>query len=73
MKKKLTMFLIHYNTVRLHSTLRKELNVKTPFQAVEKWYELNPETFKINPQEFENILLCLNPGLKKERQQRGET
>ena len=28
---------------------RKELNVKTPFNAVEKWYQLEPEIFKNNP------------------------
>jgi len=25
--------------------LRKELKVQTPFQAIEKWFEMNLETF----------------------------
>jgi len=39
--------------------LRKELNVKTPFQAIEKWYELKPEIFKISPTEFQNKIIDL--------------
>jgi hypothetical protein len=31
---------------RRHGSLRKELNVKTPFNAIEKWYQLKPELFK---------------------------
>jgi hypothetical protein len=33
--------------------------VKTPFNAVEKWYELDPEIFKENPIDFENKILNL--------------
>ncbi|TAF93803.1 MAG: hypothetical protein EAZ32_00940 [Cytophagia bacterium] len=28
-----------------HGSLRKELEVKTPFQAVEKWFVIKPELF----------------------------
>ncbi len=44
-----------------HGSLRKELNacpvtkcigVKTPFDAVEKWYKIKPEIIKQNPSEF---------------------
>jgi len=52
--------LVYYNINRRHGSLRKELSVKTPFQAIEKWYLLKPEIFKIEPQEFKNKLLTLN-------------
>lgn len=52
-------FLITYNTIRRHSGLRKELNVKTPLNAIEKWYELEPELFKENPLDFKNKILNL--------------
>lgn len=48
----LLKFLKHYNLYRRHGSLRKELNVKTPIQAVEKWYEMDPEIFNQNPEEF---------------------
>jgi len=28
---------------------RKELNVKTPINAIEKWFEIEPEIFMENP------------------------
>lgn len=50
-------FMSFYNRFRRHGSLRKELNVKTPYQAIEKWYELKPEIFKMTPKEFmENII-----------------
>ena len=53
----LANFMCFYNTNRRHGSLRKELYVKTPFQAVEQWYELKPEIFKISPDEFlKNII-----------------
>ena len=59
MQDDLHKFLKSYNTVKRHSGLRKELNVKTPLNAVYKWYELEPELFKEKPTEFENKLLNL--------------
>lgn len=56
----LMQFLIYYNLNRRHGSLRKELNVKTPFQAIEKWYNLKPEIFKIKPEEFKKNILNLN-------------
>ena len=56
----LTKFLIHYNLYRRHGSLRRELNVKTPFNAVEKWYEINPKIFKENPKIFKSKILSLN-------------
>lgn len=37
----LILFLIYYNINRRHGSIRKEMNVKTPFQAIEKWFILN--------------------------------
>jgi transposase InsO family protein len=59
MKADLDRFLTTYNTVKRHSGLRKELNVKTPLKAVYKWYELEPEIFKEKPIDFENKLINL--------------
>lgn len=63
----LTSFLINYNLYRRHGSLRKELKVKTPFDAVEKWYELDPEIYKLKPDEFKNKILNLkhNTSCKK--------
>lgn len=60
MNTELTKFLIYYNLQRRHGSLRKELKVKTPFNAVEKWFSLNPELFKMNPSNFKNKILYLN-------------
>ena len=56
----LIQFLIYYNLYRRHGSIRKELNVKTPFQAIEKWFVLKPEIFKIKPDEFKKKILNLN-------------
>ena len=66
-------FLIYYNLYRRHGSLRKELNVKTPFQAIEKWYELSPEIFTITPTEFKNKILNLNQNTINLHQQPCET
>ena len=60
MEKGLSEFLVFYNLYRRHGSLRKELNVKTPFEAVEKWFGLKPEVFKTNPNDFKNRILLLN-------------
>jgi len=52
----LNTFLIHYMLYRRHGSLRKELNVKTPFNAIEKWYQLKPELFNQNPLDFKTKL-----------------
>ena len=66
-------FLQTYNSVKRHSSLRKELNVKTPLKAVHKWYELEPEIFKENPIEFENKILNLKNIIQGNYQQPCET
>ena len=54
-------FLVHYNLYRRHGSLRKELNVKTPFDAIEKWYRIKPEIFKEKPDAFKSKILSLKP------------
>jgi transposase-like protein len=55
----LMQFLVHYNLYKRHGSLRREIKVKTPFNAVEKWHELDPEIFKEKPTEFKNKILNL--------------
>ncbi len=55
----LMQFLVHYNLYRRHGSLRRELKVKTPFNAIEKWYELDPEIFKTTLENFKNKILNL--------------
>jgi len=55
----LIKFLKNYNLYRRHGSLRKELNVKTPFDAVKKWYQLKPEIFINNPESFKQIVISL--------------
>ena len=63
MKNDLFKFLLFYNLYRRHGSLRKELKVKTPFDAIEKWYQLKPEIFKITPTQFKNNILNLKQNL----------
>lgn len=64
MNNDLTKFLFRYNVYRRHGSLRRELNVRTPFDALQKWYELEPESFVTHPAEFyaglENIFTVLH-------------
>jgi len=73
MEEDLIKFLVYYNTIRRHGSIQKELQVKTPFQAMIKWYELKPEIFKITPTEFKNKIVNLNASLSNFHQQPGET
>jgi transposase InsO family protein len=59
----LANFFLYYNQHRRHGSLRKELNVKTPCQALEKWYELKPEIFKVSPEVFINNIISLHAEL----------
>ena len=63
----LTKFLIFYLLYRRHGSLKKELGVKTPFEAVEKWYELKPELFLEKPLEFKNKILLLHHQTKSKQ------
>lgn len=49
---------------RRHEGLRRELNVKTSLQAIEKWFKIKPEIFNQNPSNFKNKLLCLKSNLE---------
>jgi len=66
-------FMYGYNLYRRHGSLRKELKVKTPVQAIEKWYELEPKIFKITPFEFKNKLIELQSKIDQLHQQPCET
>lgn len=55
----LDAFLINYNLYRRHGSLRKELDVKTPYDAMMKWFNLSPDLFKVNPDDFKITLLNL--------------
>jgi transposase-like protein len=57
----LNAFLIHYLMFRRHGSLRKELNIKTPFNAIEKWYNLQPDLFTEKPIDFKNKIVELQP------------
>ena len=59
MQEELLKFLMYYILYRRHGSLRKELNVKTPFDAIEKWFEIKPEIFLQKPGEFKNKDLSL--------------
>ena len=59
------IYVSHYNLYRRHGSLRRELKVKTPFNAVEKWHKLDPEIFKEKPIEFEKKILNFENILNK--------
>ncbi len=73
MRRDLVKFLSYYNIHRRHGSLRRELNVKTPLDAVRKWYELKPEIFRMTPDEFKNNVINLQDDLINSGQQRCET
>jgi len=73
MNNHLISFLVHYNLYRRHGSLRKELNVKTPFDAIEKWFKIKPEIFNQNPSQFKNKILSLRLKITSCRVQPCET
>ncbi len=58
------MVILDFN--RRHGSLRKELKVRTPFEAVQSWFQTKPEIFKILPDVFQDIAFG-------KQVQRGET
>lgn len=64
MNRALIQFLVFYNLYRRHGSLKKELNVKSPFNALEKWFRIKPEIFIQNPQQFYQKLLDLHKIIK---------
>ena len=73
LEKDLIAFLVFYNLYRRHGSLRKEINVKTPFDATVKWHELKPELFIQQPNDFKNKILNLNTQVINLHQQPCET
>ena len=73
MNNDLMRFLVYYNLYRRHGSLRRELRVKTPFDAVEKWFELDENIFKQKPEEFKNKILSLQSKQVVKHQQPCET
>jgi len=65
----LMSFLVFYNLYRRHGSLRRELKVKTPFNAIEKWFEIKPEIFKEKPMDFKNKIVLLKTNEKPSCQQ----
>jgi len=59
MNEDLMNFLVHYNLYRRHGSLRRELKVKTPYNAVEKWHQLDPDIFNQKPSDFFGKILTL--------------
>ena len=59
MKCDLSGFLRYYLFYRRHSGLYKELKVRTPYEALQKWYNLQPSLFTIPPEVFRRQVLAL--------------
>lgn len=59
MNKKMIEFLTYYLLYRRHSGLLKELKIKTPMQALEKWFLIEPQLFKDNLETFKQKITNL--------------
>ena len=46
LKNSLNQFLIFYTTNRRHGGLVKELKIRTPCDAIEEWFKIEPNLFK---------------------------
>ncbi len=56
----LLKFLVFYNVNRRHGSLKREFSVRTPCDALEKWYRLEPKIFNKKPDSVQNKLLNLH-------------
>jgi len=63
MKTDLNNFLVDYNLIRRHSSLKTEIGVKTPFEALKYWFKLNPKLFKQDLFDFKQKLLTIKKNL----------
>lgn len=67
MNSDLLSFMIIYILERKHSSLiseyKKELKIKTPYQALEHWYSISPELFHETPLDFKEKLLTIRANL----------
>jgi hypothetical protein len=61
----LLLFMVYYNLERRHTSLKKELWVKTPFDALTYWYEKEPSIFKEDVFDFKEKLLKIRKNLQK--------
>lgn len=59
MKEDLLQFLRYYNTARPHGGLRREIKIKTPYEAICYWYNLKPNLFHLTPEQFKLHLLSI--------------
>lgn len=59
----LLCFMVFYNLNRRHSSLRKELWVKTPYDALMYWYEKDSSIFKEDLFDFKEKLLNIKKSL----------
>ncbi len=57
LKADLDKFLVYYNINRRHGSLKRELKVRTPFEALQCWYRIKPEIFRKPPDMFRADLL----------------
>ena len=57
LKVDLDKFLIFYNLSRRHGSLKRELKVRTPFDALECWYRIDTDIFRKSPDMFRADLL----------------
>lgn len=64
----LNKFMLFYLFTRRHGSLKKELGskVRTPFDALECWFKIEPKLFKISPNLFRAYAMA-------KLEQRGET
>jgi transposase-like protein len=65
MNQKMLEFLTYYLLHRRHAGLVKELKIKTPMQAIEKWFLIEPQLFKDNPETFKQKITNLTLSLSK--------
>ncbi len=63
MKTSLMLFLVYYNIDRRHGSLRGEIWVKTPYNALEYWYNIKPEIFYEDLLDFKEKLLTIKNNL----------
>jgi len=63
MTKDLLSFMVYYNLNRRHTSLRKELWVKTPFDALKYWYEKDSSIFTEDLFDFKEKLLKIRQNL----------
>ena len=59
MKESLLVFMKQYNINRLHTSLKKEIKVRTPMDAYRYWYDKHTDLFHKTPDQFLESLLSI--------------